>query len=245
LDFFIAGVDFSIDSSNIIFTICEYIKNKYSILLKILQRIKKAYNIKTDADLARFLGLKPNTLAMQKKRNAVDLDRIFKKCEDLNKNWLVDGIGPMRLKLHEEVEEIDGFFLLPLYKKVKVTDENGIQPEGDSYDRIAFRKEFIHGEVHTDAEHLFALKITNDSMEPTLKVGDTVLVNSNETNARVGLTYVVCINDKISFKRIQPMPGNRYQLISDNKTYDPIQVHIEEEDFEIIGKIEWVAHKFD
>lgn len=214
-------------------------------MLKILQRIKKAYNIKTDADLARFLDLKPNTLAMQKKRNAVDLDRIFKKCEDLNKNWLVDGIGPMRLERHGDVEEIEGFYLLPLYRNVKLTDENGLVPENDSCDRIAFRKEFIYEKVQTDAERLFALKITNDSMEPTLKVGDTVLVNQDETDARVGLTYVVCINDDISYKRIQPMPGKRYQLISDNKTYDPIQVHAEEEDFEIIGKIEWVAHKFD
>lgn len=59
----------------------------------ILNRIKLHYNFKTDLKLAQFLGLKPTTLANWNKRGSIDFDRIFTKCEDLNPNWIVFGIG--------------------------------------------------------------------------------------------------------------------------------------------------------
>ncbi|MDZ7680903.1 MAG: hypothetical protein U5J63_04110 [Fodinibius sp.] len=62
---------------------------------KILQRIKEAYHLETDAEVANFLNIKPSTLSMQKNRGRLNLQRIINTCSELNKNWLLDGTGKM------------------------------------------------------------------------------------------------------------------------------------------------------
>lgn len=43
----------------------------------ILKRFKKVHGIKTDAELARILGVKPNTIAMWKVRNYIDMNLLI------------------------------------------------------------------------------------------------------------------------------------------------------------------------
>jgi hypothetical protein len=62
---------------------------------KIIDRLKEAEEIDSDADFARRIGMKPSTLSMSRKRNAIDLFLIFKNFEEYSKNWIVDGEGPM------------------------------------------------------------------------------------------------------------------------------------------------------
>jgi hypothetical protein len=59
----------------------------------ILSRIKFHYKFKSDAQLARFLGLGTNTLANWYTRNTINYDLIFTKCEELNPNWIITGEG--------------------------------------------------------------------------------------------------------------------------------------------------------
>jgi|SRR3990170_1216998 len=68
----------------------------------IIQRLKKAYNLKTNNDLANFLNKKAPTISSWKKRNSIDWDLIFSKCGDLNINWLVTGKGSMLLNADEK-----------------------------------------------------------------------------------------------------------------------------------------------
>ena len=58
----------------------------------ILDRIKEAYRLKNNAELARFLGVKPNTISNWYARNSIDYDIIFSKCDDLDLTWLINGI---------------------------------------------------------------------------------------------------------------------------------------------------------
>lgn len=63
----------------------------------IIERIKEAYHLETDAEVADFLDIKPSTLSMQKNRGRLNLQKVIEKCSDVNKNWLLDGIGKKRL----------------------------------------------------------------------------------------------------------------------------------------------------
>lgn len=51
-------------------------------------KIKKAYNLSTDLDLANHLSVKPSTLSMQRIRGSIDYDNIIEKCSDIDFNWL-------------------------------------------------------------------------------------------------------------------------------------------------------------
>jgi|SRR5690606_8759266 len=55
----------------------------------ILNKIKFHYGFKSDAEFARFLGIKANSLSNWYKRNTIDYDLIFSKCEDINIEWLL------------------------------------------------------------------------------------------------------------------------------------------------------------
>jgi len=59
----------------------------------ILNRIKAHYKFKTDTDFANFLGIASNTLGNWHSRNTMNFDRVFTKCEELNPNWIINGVG--------------------------------------------------------------------------------------------------------------------------------------------------------
>lgn len=69
----------------------------------ILDRIKKAYTLKSNAKLASFLGIPPTTLSSWYSRNTFDLDLIYEKCVEINLNWLLTGEGEM-LRSEEKPE---------------------------------------------------------------------------------------------------------------------------------------------
>lgn len=69
----------------------------------ILNRIKLAYSLKNDAELARFLEIQRNTLSNWYSRNTIDYDKVFLKCELLNFDWLLTGEGDMlKSELNEQ-----------------------------------------------------------------------------------------------------------------------------------------------
>ena len=69
----------------------------------VLDRIKSFYGLKGNADLARFLGVAPNTITNWYGRKTFDIDIIYTKCVDVNINWLLTGEGNMhRAELEKE-----------------------------------------------------------------------------------------------------------------------------------------------
>lgn len=61
----------------------------------ILNRIKDAYNLKNDAQLARFLDVLATRITNWVSRNSIDYEIIFSKCENINYDWLLTGTGEM------------------------------------------------------------------------------------------------------------------------------------------------------
>lgn len=62
----------------------------------ILQRAKKALNLKNDTDLASFLNVSKSTLSNWSKDNrGIDYPLLFSKCEQVNLDWLLTGEGSM------------------------------------------------------------------------------------------------------------------------------------------------------
>jgi len=56
----------------------------------IIDKLKLFYNLSSDAALAKILNIRPNTLAIWKMRNSVDLKKIFEQCPQIDFNWLLD-----------------------------------------------------------------------------------------------------------------------------------------------------------
>lgn len=71
------------------------------------------------------------------------------------------------------------------------------------------------------ARNLAMVHVSGDSMEPTLKNADIVLVDRGVTRvAREGI-FAVSIDDDFYIKRFQRVIGSKLMMISDNKFYPP------------------------
>ncbi len=57
----------------------------------IFSRIKQRYGLKHDAELAKLLGMNPNTLSMHRRRGKPDYERIISVCSDSDLNWIFRG----------------------------------------------------------------------------------------------------------------------------------------------------------
>jgi phage repressor protein C with HTH and peptisase S24 domain len=88
---------------------------------------------------------------------------------------------------------------------------------------------------------MILINVYGNSMEPELKDGDTVLIDTSRKEILAGSIYAVGIDDTIMVKRIEKHPG-KLVLISDNKDYETLDLSQSEMDsVRIIGKIVWIS----
>lgn len=75
---------------------------------------------------------------------------------------------------------------------------------------------------------------SGDSMEPTLKNGDLVVIDrfDTEITKRDGV-FCVLIDNDLYLKRVQRVPGS-LRFISDNRLYDPFEIRLAEVESRVI-----------
>lgn len=83
---------------------------------------------------------------------------------------------------------------------------------------------------------LSAVAVIGDSMEPTLRDGDEILVDRSSQALRDGV-HVVRLDSALLVKRVGTGLPGRAVLISDNRSYAPIEVALE--DLQVIGRVVW------
>lgn len=90
----------------------------------ILNRIKAYYKFKKDIEFASFLGIASNTLGNWHSRNTMNFDRVFTKCERLNPNWIINGVGRpnkdydnLQESITSEVEDLEQDYRLKNFGK--------------------------------------------------------------------------------------------------------------------------------
>ncbi len=75
----------------------------------ILDRVKDYYNLKTNSELADFMGVSKSTISNWYARNSIDYDILFTRCTDANLNWLITGEqNPVNESVkNEDITEMD------------------------------------------------------------------------------------------------------------------------------------------
>ncbi|MEO6717111.1 MAG: S24 family peptidase [Novosphingobium sp.] len=87
-----------------------------------------------------------------------------------------------------------------------------------------------------DPAMLSAIAVTGDSMEPTLRDGDEILVDRAPRTRRDGI-HVVRIDDAVLVKRLDMGRPGAIALISDNPAYR--QLELPPQAVEVIGRVVW------
>ncbi|GEK71558.1 MULTISPECIES: XRE family transcriptional regulator [Halomonas] len=104
-----------------------------------------------------------------------------------------------------------------------------------SFTRYSLRKQGL------TPEHLSAIRVDGDSMEPVLHSGDTVLIDHTRTTIEGEGIYVIRLDDHLYAKRLQ-RHFDGLAIISENHAYERITVPRDRlEELEVIGRAVWAA----
>ena len=87
-----------------------------------------------------------------------------------------------------------------------------------------------------DPAMLSAIAVTGDSMEPTLRDGDEILVDRSPRPPRDGI-HVVRVDEAVLVKRLDLARPGTIALLSDNPAYRPLE--LAPRAVEVIGRVVW------
>ncbi|NML92741.1 S24 family peptidase [Novosphingobium olei] len=101
--------------------------------------------------------------------------------------------------------------------------------------RLRFNNRWLKGQGLEPA-NLSVIEVEGDSMEPTLRDGDEILVDRSPRPMRAGV-HVIRLDDVLLVKRLETGPAGTIRVISDNPAYPRMERPVAE--VEIVGRVVW------
>ena len=169
----------------------------------------------------------------------------------INANWLLTGKGRMfnaKQAPQETALALSDYIALPLHNDAPATHRDGaIVGDEEADDSLMFRKGWVKYDLQMQPEDLALIRVPGDSMWPTLRDGDVILVNQSPSQQDTDGICVMRVNGVLLVKRLQFLPGGQISVISDNATYKPWTLDtskMAEGDVAIIGRVVWAGRRF-
>lgn len=172
-------------------------------------------------------------------------------CKEFNirDEWILTGEGEMFSKQVQqavakdqecEIAQEDEFVTVPRFEH-KISAGPGLIPINNVEIKIAFRRDWI--KKKGDPNKMSIVRVSGDSMVPTLMPDDLVLVDHghNHIDPQGGI-YAIALDDHILIKRLQVVyPAGKIKIISDNNRYESIEVPFDQ--VKINGKVIWFGRE--
>ena len=172
------------------------------------------------ADVARRMNASPQTISNWEKRGisqegAIDAERAY----NVSAAWLIDGNGNMLLSSIPQEIIINDSPDHEIVRKVKVSLSAGITGYAidhieEDAEPIVFRKSWLQ-RFNYSADKLIAVYVRGDSMEPGMHDGDTIVINTHDTNPSDGDVFAINYEGELLVKRMIRDAGE-WWLSSDN-----------------------------
>jgi phage repressor protein C with HTH and peptisase S24 domain len=207
--------------------------NQIKRWVRIVEAIRRESANTSQAAVARLLEVSPGYIS-----------RILNEADTYNGGSVsADNLAKYELALGLACENVlpaaplEGFGLVRRVKAMLgagsslVTDD---EPDGF----YAFRLDFLNRLGLKAKPVLFG--VIGDSMEPTLRNGDTVLIDEADKTIRAGQLYGVGIGDELHIKRVFVKPDGTVVLKSDNPDHPTWEIPKDERP-RIVGRARWVG----
>ena len=201
-------------------------------------RIKEARNHKGFSQelLSEKIGVSKRTLINyeqnDKEPTASTILNIAKYCT-ISEWWLLTGKGEMLLKGNNLVASNNNYNIDLL--NVRAGAGEGIYNYViETIDTISLDKSFFRTPINTSK--VKGIQVDGDSMEPTLKDGDYVLIDENINFGTNGI-YAIQYGGQILIKRLQFKMDGTILIISDNTKYQSETFNPQENQlpFQVLG----------
>jgi len=161
--------------------------------------------------------------------------------------WLATGSGersPRHVPILDAQDALDkndvqNFVAVPIMNVTASCGGGAAVLSEDQVGVIKFDRAWLYNTWHLNPSDLFTMPTMGESMEPTIKAGEYILVSRSESHIAPGDgIYVIRLEGDILVKRLQRLPGGKLIISSDNTTYRPYEIQLDEGvDFAILGKV--------
>ena len=170
------------------------------------------------ANFSEKIDLAAQSLARYEKNKVNPSMEFIAKLTDMfniNSNWLLTGKGEM-FNSNDTTKNSDNYFIDLL--NVRAGAGEGIYNYViETVDTISLDKSFFRTPINTNK--IKGIQVDGDSMEPTLRDGDYVLIDENINFGTNGI-YAIQYGGQILIKRLQFKMDGTILIISDNDKYD-------------------------
>ena len=183
-------------------------------------------------DIIRGKSVRPTRSKLQKVADVLRVDVA----------WLIDGDGTLDGE-EPKIYSPDTTFVGISGVKAKASAGGGtiVHAEDEQAGKMYhFRQSWIEDELDANAKQLRILRVTGDSMMPTLNDGDTILVDMGRKSPYPPGLFVLHDGMGLMAKRIEHIPSSeppRISVTSDNPNYSPYECLLDE--VNIVGRIRW------
>lgn len=138
----------------------------------------------------------------------------------------------------------EGFILVPRYDVTGSMGNGHVIHSEQIVDHLAFRSEWVRTELGTSPKNLVLISAVGDSMEPTLRAHDLLLIDRSVLSVKQDAIYAFAVDGELRVKRIQRLFDGSLIIKSDNPEYatetlTPIQA----ETINIIGRVVWSGRR--
>jgi phage repressor protein C with HTH and peptisase S24 domain len=148
---------------------------------------------------------------------------------------------------HRVEQPLAGYVAIPLYNGVRAAAGDGALVEHETPDdALVFKEQWVRMELGARPQDLYLIRVAGDSMEPTLRSGDVILVDRRATRPDREGVYILRMNDMLLVKRLQALPGGVVRVISDNAAFAPFDIKAAEfggAELAIIGRVVWTGRR--
>ena len=206
------------------------------------------------ATIAKEIGMTIAGFGRIWNNNGLPKAEVLKKIKELKGcsiDWLLTGEGepfpnalgaqgPIRDTLGNAVTLSD-FVFVPRYKlETTAETQNGETHDSTGNISMGVTRPSRDNLAPTNTNQRTVIIAKGDAMEGVFNDGDNILINHADNRPQDGL-YVLRIEDNLTVKRLQIMPGNMVRIISANAAYPSYEINLRNMsgDIAIIGRVEW------
>jgi phage repressor protein C with HTH and peptisase S24 domain len=176
-------------------------------------------------EVAARAGIPASTLSEYLKGREVKLSvaaRIAEAC-NVSLEWLASGKNPASNQKNETLDTLDAANINFFDEEVSAGfGRSGV--DAPKPQKIAISRQLLH-DLGLVPHHTIMLKVAGDSMEPTLKGGDRLLLNTTPSHLLNGVTVFVS-SGQLMVKRLAPTASGTVMIISDNDRYPTQEAEI-------------------
>lgn len=214
-----------------------------------LRRARRQAGFETAADAAQEYGWAVSTYSGHENGSRclrADVARKYAQRFRVSPEWLLFGRGaPEETRPTEnETPPTDGAGLVPVYD-VEVSAGDGTLPADveAQVDQLAFPPGYLRRITSAPVRHLAIVTVKGDSMSPTLREGDVVMIDTTKRSLGYDGLFVLRMDGALHCKRVnRGSKAGLVRILSDNRdVYPPAERPIEE--VGAVGKVLWYGRK--